>query len=177
MILFNDEMRRRASRELLNLVRYPQLPIGLSQIIQSGFSKKNGCYFFENYASKLEEMGPDMIRSRFGDLTGYEVSFNTIHIDDFSEELTLSIGLAFSREFLKSWAKWADVPCKLVVASNDGEFGEDTSFRFYVPREDEVYMDYSNISGFDEAIIAVDVLPGSDSNLLNLDRVRNVMAG
>lgn len=38
-----------------------------------------------------------------------------------------------------------------------------------------IYMDYSNISGFDEAIIAVDVFPGSDSTLLSLDRVRNAM--
>lgn len=80
-----------------------------------------------------------------------------------------------SREFLKSCAQWADVPCKLVIASKDGEFGEDTSFRLYVPRADEIYMDYSNIGGFDEAIIAVDVFPGSDSTLLNLDRVRNVV--
>ena len=177
MIFFNDEMRSRASKELANLICYPQLPDGLSTILQAGFSKKNGGYFFGRFASRLENVETDSVEVRFGDMTGCEVSVNTIHIDDFSSELTLSIGLSFSREFSLHWSRWADVPCRLVIASKDGEFGEDTSFRFYVPRKDEAYIDYSNLNGFYEAIIAVDIPAGTDSDLLSFENIRSLING
>lgn len=164
-------MKSRVLGELAGMADYPPLPVGLKNIFDDGFIKKSECFFFKNFMSDGTKLTVDLVRQRFGDFVGYEISKNTIHIDDFASERSLSVGLAFCREFSKRWAAWTQVPCKLVLAAKEDEFGENTTFRFYVPRVGEEYMDFANINGLDEAIMAADVLPGSDIDILSSERI------
>lgn len=175
MIILNKAMRHHASRELVALSDYPPLPSDLWELLDNGFSEKNGCYFFKKFLPKVGNVNVETIYKMCGDLIGYEISINTFHINDFSESLTLSMGLSFSREFTKCWSAWSTVPCKLVLSSIIGEFGEDTTFRFYVPREGEIYMDFADLDSFEESILAVDVFPGNDTAALDLGKIKNML--
>lgn len=171
MIFLNKNMKNRVLGELAGLPDYPRLPAGLKAIIEGGFIEINGCYFFKSFTFDGLNLTAELVRQRFGDFVGYEVSKNTIHIDDFASERSLSLGLAFCREFSKRWAIWTQVPCKLVLAAKENEFGESTTFRFYVPRLGEEYMDFTNTHDLDEAIMAVDVLPGIDIEALSFEGI------
>lgn len=171
MIVMNKSMKGLALGEMTCVTDYPLLPADLKKIVDEGFIKKNECYFFKRFMSDGANLSAALVRHRFGDFVGYEISKNTVHIDDFANDRSLSVGLAFCWEFSKRWGLWSKVPCKVVLASKEGEFGEDTTFRFYVPRVGEEYMDFERMDDLDEAIMVVDVLPGGDTDSLRLKKI------
>ena len=152
VIYLNKAMRRRVLGELADNDGHSSLPIRLQNIVNNGFLKRSECYFFKSFMSEGIDLSEEQVLQRFGDSVGYEISKNTIHIDDYANERSLSVGLVFCREFARRWSAWAQVPCKLVLAATEDEFGENTTFRFYVPRAGENYMDFTNLNDFAEAI-------------------------
>ena len=136
----------------------PLLPPALEAVLAPGLTLDGDALVL---AIAREKVHPPP--ESFPDLTGYEAFVNHVHIDDHLDgglasdsSALLTHGLAFTRRLEALLSREAR-PTELVLSVDEMS----ASVRFYTWRPDQPYL-ADDLEGYrDEAILVIDVRPGS----------------
>ncbi|WP_201511597.1 hypothetical protein [Psychrobacter alimentarius] len=135
----------------------------LDLILKEGFLPIGDCIFLEkifpsSYARcSIEKQD---IEIEFTDFSGYEVSTNRFHIEDFTDQDPFIQSIIFSNKFKKKWL--IDFPLESVnitIGFQDDEVGKFATFTFHKSRNGEVVHDINSLELYDQPIY-VEVLSG-----------------
>jgi len=113
MIKFNDKMKQKLANTTLHSLH---LPAGLMEIIEQGFIEKEDSIL----SKKLSEANSTLSSYDFEDSTAYECFVNSLHIDDYVEELFLEYSIAFSNNLLNKWdSKKTNTKINVIITLDD----------------------------------------------------------
>ena len=103
------------------------------------------------------------IERQFTDFSGYEVSTNRFHIEDFTDQDPFIQSLIFSNKFKKKWL--IDFPLEsvnIIIGFQGDEIGKFATFTFHKNRNGEVVHDLNSLELYDQPIY-VEVLSWSST--------------
>lgn len=135
----------------------------LDLILKEGFLPIGDCIFLEkifpsSYARcSIEKQD---IEREFTDFSGYEVSTNRFHVEDFTDQDPFIQSIIFSNKFKKKWL--IDFPLESVnitIGFQDDEVGKFATFTFHKSRNGEVVHDINSLELYEQPIY-VEVLSG-----------------
>jgi hypothetical protein len=116
----------------------------LSKILNSGFLKKNDCYFLKAMYKNAKVKRQDFI-----DNTGYECFVNSFNIDDYITGNYIEESVFFAKQLLSIWNQLhTSLFLKCIISETD--FG--AKIRFHVIRIGENWIVESDVDNFDQAI-------------------------
>ncbi|MGO2624526.1 MAG: hypothetical protein ACTH9C_06885, partial [Psychrobacter sp.] len=144
-------------------IREGTLDKELGLILKEGFLPIGDCIFLEkifpsSYTRCLSEKYE--IEKEFTDFSGYEVSTNRFHIEDFTDQDPFIQSIIFSNKFKKKWL--IDFPLEsvnLTIGFQDDEVGKFATFTFHKSRNAEVVHDINSLELYEQPIY-VEVLSG-----------------
>ena len=149
-------------------IREGTLDKELELILKEGFLPIGDCIFLEKiFPSSYARCSIEKyeIEKEFTDFSGYEVSTNRFHIEDFTDQDPFIQSIIFSNKFKKKWL--IDFPLESVnitIGFQDDEVGNFATFTFHKSRNYEVVHDLNNLELYAQPIY-VEVLCGSSTPL------------
>ncbi|GEM_PF-581005 len=119
----------------------------LNEIIEQGFINLSGCYISKKLFSYCEDYAPD----NFEDEIAFECFVNSIHIDDYVNEMYLEHAIVFCNLLIK---KWQDDHVELlnVIMSLDDETLFPT-IKFHLKRNGVSWLDEDNLNSSIQGIL------------------------
>lgn len=136
-------------------VTVSELALPLKNIMDGGFTFIDGMCFFKHVAGNVSKDGDmALVKSRFGDCSGFENSINRIHVDFYIEKEIIPQALALFDYMPHLWRGLNMPPAALVLGINiSPEFGEQAHLSFYLSRVGEEVVDWQNIDSCQSAIM------------------------
>lgn len=123
------------------------LPYELNEIIEQGFISLSDCFISKKLFSYCKNYSPD----DFEDEIAFECFINSIHIDDYVNEMYLEYAIAFCNLLIK---KWRDDHIELlnVIISLDDETLFPT-IKFHLKRKGVTWLDEDNLNSSIQGIL------------------------
>lgn len=126
------------------------------KILENGFFERHDCIFLrevypKNYLNiSFEKEG---VIKNYHDLSGFEVSTNRFHIEDYVEKDIFLQSFIFLREFKKLWRKEFKIqPCVASIGFQDDDVGKFATFTFHKKRISEEVFEIENIEEYSNPI-------------------------
>lgn len=142
MNLLNKKMFHLVSR---TLTKNSSIDNRLAELISDGFVTIGDCCVLNSLYENNRHIKP----SDFEDKTGFECFVNSFHIDDYVEDDFLSQSLLFSDLLFQEWKSlMTDTSLEVIISETD--FG--INIKFHVMRDDEVWINDSDLDKFEEAL-------------------------
>ena len=135
----------------------------LELILKEGFLPIGDCIFLEKiFPSSYARFSIEKheIERQFTDFSGYEVSTNRFHIEDFTDQDPFIQSLIFSNKFKKKWL--IDFPSEsvnIIIGFQDDEIGKFSTFTFHKSRNGEAVHDINSLELYAQPIY-VEVISG-----------------
>lgn len=148
MIYINSVMS-----EILNDLCVIDLADSLQEILDKDFVFVDGMFFLNyNYISNEESL--EVIKDRYGDISGFEFSMNAINIDDCVNNNIAEYGYEFFKKFKIKWISSKLPSCYIALSIQlDKEFGDMAKFTFYIKRDGQDVIDVDNIDDYPEPLL------------------------
>ena len=141
MIIINDFSFKNEKKSILNVWdnKNIQLKNELQCIIDTGIKRIDG-YALSNAFIDPDHTLPDsdFLRKYFTDKTGYEVSFNSFHTEDYIQEDHLEQSILFVKKLFEKWNNEGHIEvlkCLVIKHKNTS----DTVIKFHVVRSGEIW--------------------------------------
>ncbi|HDR1103854.1 hypothetical protein [Pasteurella multocida] len=153
MIYISPLMKNEINKEENNI---KQSVISSDLLDLLDFIDIDGCIFFkfQKIDNEISRVDANEIAGQFLDLSGYEVSINRFHIDDYVSGNILCQSILFLDEFKKRWKEiYPDLNCVVLITFQNDEIGEFSTFTFHKVRNDESIFDPSEINNIEQAIL------------------------
>ncbi|EEX50082.1 hypothetical protein RFF20_02360 [Pasteurella multocida] len=153
MIYISPLMKNEINKEKNNI---KQSVISSDLLDLLDFIDIDGCIFFkfQKIDNEISRVDANEIAGQFLDLSGYEVSINRFHIDDYVSGNILCQSILFLDEFKKRWKEiYPDLNCVVLITFQNDEIGEFSTFTFHKVRNDESIFDPSEINNIEQAIL------------------------
>ncbi|WP_424405919.1 hypothetical protein [Pasteurella sp. PK-2025] len=153
MIYISPLMKNEINKEKNNI---KQSVISNDLLDLLDFIDIDGCIFFkfQKIDNEISRVDANEIASQFLDLSGYEVSINRFHIDDYVSGNILCQSILFLDEFKKRWKEiYPYLNCVVLITFQNDEVGEFSTFTFHKVRNDESIFDPSEINNIEQAIL------------------------
>ena len=143
MKVFNKKMYN-----LYNSIEFDKVNLDkkLLSIVSNGFLEVDGCYFI----SKLFENCNNVSKADFIDKTGYECFVNSIHIDDYVDNIFLGQAFLLVEKVFEIWNE-KNKAYLLTGLVSETEFG--ANVKFYLKRPNEEYIKIDEIEKFEEGVM------------------------
>ena len=149
-------------------IREGTLDKELELILKEGFLPIGDCIFLEKiFPSSYARCSIEKyeIEKEFTDFSGYEVSTNRFHIEDFTDQDPFIQSFIFSNKFKKKWLiEFPLESVNITIGFQDDEVGNFATFTFHKSRNYEVVHDLNNLELYAQPIY-VEVLCGSSTPL------------
>ena len=149
-------------------IREGTLDKELELILKEGFLPIGDCIFLEKiFPSSYARCSIEKyeIEKEFTDFSGYEVSTNRFHIEDFTDQDPFIQSIIFSNKFKKKWLiEFPLESVNITIGFQDDEVGNFATFTFHKSRNYEVVHDLNNLELYAQPIY-VEVLCGSSTPL------------
>ena len=149
-------------------IREGTLDKELDLILKEGFLLVGDCIFLEKiFPSSYARCSIEKyeIEKEFTDFSGYEVSTNRFHIEDFTDQDPFIQSIIFSNKFKKKWLIYFPLESvNITIGFQDDEVGNFATFTFHKSRNYEVVHDLNNLELYAQPIY-VEVLCGSSTPL------------
>ena len=145
-------------------IREGTLDKELDLILKEGFLPIGDCIFLEKiFPSSYARCSIEKhdIEKEFTDFSGYEVSTNRFHTEDFTDKDPFIQSIIFANKFKEKWL--IDFPSESVnitIGFQDDEVGKFATFTFHKSRNYEVVHDINSLELYPQPIY-VEVLSGS----------------
>lgn len=120
----------------------------LSAIVDRGFDVREDCHFL----AALLSAAKNVTKASFPDCTGYECFVNSIHIEDYDDEVPLCQAIQFVHRVFDAWRASTPALTLISVVSAD-EFS--VVVKFHVKRPTEQWLS-ENMEGYDDPIMSVE---------------------
>jgi hypothetical protein len=118
----------------------------LTALLGDGFEFINGCIFLKS----LYKNQGHIKENDFIDKTGFECFINSFHVDDYVDKDFISQGHLFLHKLFKKWNEYNGKPILKGILS-ETEYG--ANIKFHVVRENENWVDETNLNSFKEGIM------------------------
>lgn len=128
----------------LNRDTFPNV---LSSILDSGFTKKNGCYFL-NYFLALSS---SIDLTSFEDEISAECFINSFHIDDYISENYLENAILFCNELIFRWKNVYNHNINVMIILDDEYILP--VIKFHSLRNDKYWLNQDNLDSYSEPIL------------------------
>lgn len=151
-------------RLLKDVTLVPTLQPALNVIVERGFTIREECYFL----AALLHANTNVTRASFPDCTGYECFVNSVHVEDYEENLPLCQAIQFVRHVFAAWNA-ANQTITLVAIVSADELS--VVVKFHVNRQPELWLS-KNIEGFEDAVISIESSEDFTAALAELRAVR-----
>ena len=93
------------------------------------------------------------IEREFTDFSGYEVSTNRFHIEDFTDQDPFIQSIIFSNKFKKKWLMYFPLESvNITIGFQNDEIGSFATFTFHKNRNGEVVHDLNSLELYDQPI-------------------------
>ena len=134
-----------------------KLNVSLQTMIDFGLCKIGDMFFFSQKSQHVSKdfLGClDVITQRYGDISGFEKSMNSIDIEDYESEDVVGQSLLFFYH-LKEYLITHELPdCTIFLSiQNSVEFGIMANVSFCISRSNETIIDIANIEDYEEAVM------------------------
>lgn len=136
----------------------------LVKLIKDGVVFDQGFYLFRSFHNENEKIDFNWISEIYMDETGFECAVNSFHLVDYYNDPFISfdqvadISFAFLSEFESYWKKKFQEPCVVIIGINiENEFGPDAIIRFHKKRQNQSWIDKTQIENFSEAIMIAEL--------------------
>ena len=145
-------------------IREGTLDKELDLILKEGFLPIGDCIFLEKiFPSSYARCSIEKheIEKEFTDFSGYEVSTNRFHTEDFTGKDPFIQSIIFANKFKEKWL--IDFPLEsvnIIIGFQDDEVGKFATFTFHKSRNYEVVHDINSLELYPQPIYA-EVLSGS----------------
>lgn len=153
MIYMNSLMKFELNKFFID-VEKQNLDDNLAELLD--FIQEDECFFFKfqylvNVSSSFSK---DSIIEQFLDLSGYEISINKFHIEDYVKGDVFLQTFLFLEEFKLKWKKkYKDIRCIIFISFQRDAFLDCVStFSFHKYREDEVTIDVNEVESIEQPI-------------------------
>lgn len=145
-------------------IREGTLDKELDLILKEGFLPIGDCIFLEKiFPSSYARCSIEKheIEREFTDFSGYEVSTNRFHIEDFTDQDPFIQSIIFANKFKKKWLiDFLLESVNITIGFQDDEVGKFATFTFHKNRDYEVVHDLDNLELYAQPIY-VEVLSNS----------------
>lgn len=145
-------------------IREGTLDKELDLILKEGFLPIGDCVFLEKtFPSSYARCSikKHEIEREFTDFSGYEVSTNRFHIEDFTDQDPFIQSIIFANKFKKKWLiDFLLESVNITIGFQDDEVGKFATFTFHKNRDYEVVHDLYNLELYAQPIY-VEVLSNS----------------
>ncbi|MDA5134524.1 hypothetical protein, partial [Psychrobacter sp. ANT_H3] len=128
----------------------------LDLILKEGFLPIGDCVFLEKtFPSSYARCSikKHEIEREFTDFSGYEVSTNRFHIEDFTDQDPFIQSIIFSNKFKKKWLMYFPLESvNITIGFQNDEIGSFATFTFHKNRNGEVVHDLNSLELYDQPI-------------------------
>lgn len=145
-MIMNDKMRTICSLHRNDNVSVPN---ELMNLLSAGLVSEGDCVFLRSLYSRRG----NAVRESFPDEVGYECFVNHIHVDDYTTEVPLPVGLALVNELGAIWAQQGMGGTLRVILSSDDI---DCVLRCHLLRQDQSWLADDIETYRNEAILVAD---------------------
>ncbi|HDX1179211.1 TPA: hypothetical protein RNY19_001445 [Pasteurella multocida] len=153
MIYINQLMENEINKEKNNIKR-SVISSDLLDLLD--FVNVDECLFFkfQKIDNNISTVDLNDVSRQFLDLSGYELSINRFHIDDYVSNNILCQSILFLGEFKRKWMKiYPDIKCVVIITFQNDDVGRFSTFTFHKVRDGESVFELYEINNIAHAIL------------------------